>query len=161
MGLPDTAPLPDSSASIPYFMIRGTAYPSKPYLITVFSGALTQQQQIYNYRHSRAKRCIECAFGVLAAKWRVLKTVIATDLETTENIVFASVVLHNIVLTLEADNTSQKDTEMWEDNQERRLEQAGGAVHRGRPSQYGPWIREKLVTYFNGPGALPWQDSYS
>ncbi|GFN96238.1 hypothetical protein PoB_002274400 [Plakobranchus ocellatus] len=97
----------------------------------------------------------------LAAKWRVLKTVIATYLETAGNMVLASVVLHNALVTLEVDNASQKDTEIWEDNQERRLEQAGRAIHRGRPSQYGTWIKEKLATYFNGPGTLPWEDSYS
>ncbi|GFO41323.1 nuclease harbi1-like protein [Plakobranchus ocellatus] len=73
MGLPDTALLPDSPASIPYFMIGDAAYPLKPYLITPFSGALTQQQQIYNYRDSRTRKCIKCAFGVLAARWRVFK----------------------------------------------------------------------------------------
>ncbi|GFO18412.1 hypothetical protein PoB_004491700 [Plakobranchus ocellatus] len=57
-------------------------------------------------------------------------------------------------------NASQKDTEMWQDNQEKRLEQAEGAIHRGLPLQYGMWIREKLVTYFNGSGALSWQDNY-
>ncbi|GFN91125.1 hypothetical protein PoB_001763100 [Plakobranchus ocellatus] len=81
---------------------------------------------------------------------------------------------HHLILDLKEDesrfksyfrmgrNALQKDTEMWEDNQERRLEQAGGAInYHGRPSQYGMWIREKLVTYFNRSGALPWQDNYS
>ncbi|KAK3744323.1 hypothetical protein RRG08_030406 [Elysia crispata] len=79
MGLPRTAPLPDASASIHYFMPGDAAYPLNPYLITLFSGAPTRQQQIYNYRHSRARRCIECKFGVLASRWRVLKTTIATS----------------------------------------------------------------------------------
>ncbi|GFN73795.1 nuclease harbi1-like protein [Plakobranchus ocellatus] len=92
MGFPDTAPLPDSSARIPYFMMEDVAYPLKPYLITTFCGALTQQQ-IYNKCHSKARICIECAFGVLAARWRELKTGIATGFETTENIVLAVLVL--------------------------------------------------------------------
>ncbi|GFO42796.1 hypothetical protein PoB_006930100 [Plakobranchus ocellatus] len=64
----------------------------------------------------RARRCFECAFGVLAASWKVLKTVIATGFETTENIILAAVVLHNEVLTLETDNASLKDIDMREDN---------------------------------------------
>ncbi|GFO02819.1 hypothetical protein PoB_002932400 [Plakobranchus ocellatus] len=37
-------------------------------------------------------------------------------------------------LNAETDVASQRDTEMWEDNQERRLEQAGRAIRRSRPS---------------------------
>ena len=160
MGLPDTVPLPDSSASIPYVLLGDAAYPLKPYLVTPFSGVLARQQRIFNYRHSIARRCVECAFGVLAAKWRVLKTTIATDLETTEKIVLAAVVLHNAIITLEGCSASEKDVEMWEDNHERVQVQTGGLVHRGRPTQYGSWIREKLVTYFNTSGAVPWQEDY-
>lgn len=140
MGLRHTAPLPDGPASIPYFMLGNAAYPLKLYLMTPFSRALTHQQQIYNYRHNRVRRCIECTSGVLASRWRVLKTTIATDLETTGNIVLAAVALHNAVITLEGHIDLEKDMEMWEDNQERMQEQTGGIIHRDRPSQNGTWI---------------------
>ncbi|GFN92574.1 protein alp1-like [Plakobranchus ocellatus] len=66
MGLPDLAPLPDSpaSASFPYFLIGDAAYHLNPFLITLFSGPMTQQRQIlYNCRHSRVRKCIECALA--------------------------------------------------------------------------------------------------
>ncbi|XP_005103135.1 uncharacterized protein LOC101845256 [Aplysia californica] len=92
--LPGTAPpLPGSDIVLPYFLIGDSAYP-----LQRIGSNLTYERRIFSYRHSRARRCIECAFGVLASKWRVLKTAIEAKLETAEMIVLASVALHNAII---------------------------------------------------------------
>ncbi|GFO15608.1 dynein heavy chain 12, axonemal-like [Plakobranchus ocellatus] len=52
---------------------------------------------IYNYRHSRARRTIECPFGVLAGKWSVLNTTLNMLPENAIIVVLACCVLHNFV----------------------------------------------------------------
>lgn len=160
MSLPAHVPLPDQSAEVPYFMLGDAAYPLKSYLLTPFSGNLTPDMQIYNYRHARARRCVECAFGVLSARWRVLKSSIATDVTTAETIVLAAVVLHNAIITLEKSSTNEPDIERWEDRREATGYQGEENGGRGRPAQYAIWTRNRLVDYFMGPGALPWQEKY-
>jgi len=38
------------------------------------NGRVSRQKEISNYRLSRERRRVECAFGILIAKWRCLKT---------------------------------------------------------------------------------------
>lgn len=55
--------------------IGDEAFPLKTYLMRPIPGRSldNQQQKVYNYRVSRARRTIENAFGILVARWRVLK----------------------------------------------------------------------------------------
>lgn len=160
--LPVTAPpLPGSDIALPYFLIGDAAYPLQPYCMTPISSHLTYERRIFNYRHSRARRCIECAFGALAAKWRVLKTTIETRLETAEMIVLASVALHNAIICLEGIESNEADIEDWNDSSARN---EAGCLPRtrfqGRPSHHATWIRDQLVGYFTGVGKVDWQDNY-
>lgn len=158
LDLPCNAPpLPGSDVTLPYFLIGDSAYPLKPYLITRINSNLTYDRRIFNYRHSRARRCIECAFGLLASKWRVLKTTIETKVETVEMIVLSSIVLHNAIICLEGN--TDIEIEEWDDTHARNVSNTTRKF-QGRHGHHATWVRDQLVQYFVGPGKVSWQDDY-
>lgn len=57
------------------------------------------RERIYNYRISRARRCIENTFGIMSARWRVFHKTIFAPPETADKIVKATTCLHNYILT--------------------------------------------------------------
>ena len=52
-------------------------------------------QRIYNYRLSRARRTTENAFGILSIRWRVFRKPIKATVATVEDIIKATICLHN------------------------------------------------------------------
>nr|CAH7754475.1 unnamed protein product [Callosobruchus chinensis] len=60
------------------------------------------KQKNFNKRLSRARKTVECAFGILFAKWRIISSVIETG-ETTAYIIIKSIcILHNIIIEKES-----------------------------------------------------------
>lgn len=97
LNFPVPAPLPGRTKPVPYVFIADAAFPlhvhiMKPYMT---DASLSQEERVYNYRLSRARRVVESAFGILAAVFRVLRSPILLDPEKTELVVMACVVLHN------------------------------------------------------------------
>ena len=58
---------------------------------------MTEEERIYNYPLSRARRIIENAFGILANCFRCLLSTLQLSPEKLKHLVFATVVLHNIM----------------------------------------------------------------
>ena len=56
-----------------------------------------EEQRIYSYRLSRARRVIENSFGILCSKFLVFQKPIALHPDKVENVVLACVVLHNMM----------------------------------------------------------------
>ena len=54
-----------------------------------------EEERIYNYRHSRARQCIEKAFGIITAHWRIFHKPISATMENVENYALACLALHN------------------------------------------------------------------
>lgn len=73
----------------PYAIVGHNAFPLKIYLMKPFPGKnLTADQQIFNYRLSRARQVLENVFGILAAKFRVFRAAITLKPEYVNNICF-------------------------------------------------------------------------
>lgn len=58
---------------------------------------LTNERKAFNYRISRARKTVECAFGMLCSKFGVLQTSINCKVDTVDTIIQAICVLHNYI----------------------------------------------------------------
>ncbi|XP_031333930.1 protein ALP1-like [Photinus pyralis] len=90
--------LPNSRIKIPYFFVGGDAFTLMKHLMKPFKGLhLTLEQNIFNYRLSRARRVIENCFAILVTRWRIFTRTITASPSTVDSIVKATVCLHNFL----------------------------------------------------------------
>ena len=75
-------------------------YTMKPYP----QQGLSVEKRIYNYRHSRARRMSENLVGILANRWRFLRTTLLLPPETVETLVRTAIVLHNYLRAISSRN---------------------------------------------------------
>lgn len=95
---PPPCELPDSSEMLPHYIVGDAAFPLKQNLIRPYPGLrLPPLQETFNKRQSRARRTIENSFGVLVARWRILKNTLVMLPNSAEAVVKACVILHNFV----------------------------------------------------------------
>ncbi|GBL76461.1 hypothetical protein AVEN_77496-1 [Araneus ventricosus] len=97
LDIPAASPL-EGGKLFPYVILADQGFAMSENLIRSCGGkGLSDEKNIFNYRLSRARRCIECAFGIMACKWRIFYRSLNVDFELAENIVKAVCVLHNFV----------------------------------------------------------------
>ena len=95
--VPEDRKLSDSdNESLPYFLLGDEIFPLKKWLLRPFPGRnATEEETIYNYRHSRARRVIENAFGILTARWQIFQKLIRGTVANVERYTLACLALHN------------------------------------------------------------------
>ena len=74
MSLPVVECLEDSSTfgKVPYFLVGDETFYLQSWLLRPYPGqGISEKQRIFKYGLSRARRIIQNAFGILAARWRV------------------------------------------------------------------------------------------
>ena len=102
--IPPTDIIPETilNVPVPYVFIADEAYPLKVNLMRPYPARnLNEQQEYFNKRLSRARKCVECAFGILYAKWRILGKPIETNIEHACLIIKTTCILHNVIRDLD------------------------------------------------------------
>lgn len=152
--LPDEKCLPGTEGpKMPYFLLGDAAFGLHRHLLRPYGGThLTVEKKIFNYRHCRARRYIECAFGILSNKWRIFHRPINVQPDFATDIVKACVVLHNYVR--DRDGYIVEDIMSiagFEDTQ--RETTIRGGLHANN-------VRNIMCKYFmSSVGSVPWQMS--
>jgi hypothetical protein len=162
---PVSARLPDTEIQFPYCIVADDAFPlrdtiMKPYPHRNLSGS----QRIFNYRLSRARRCVENAFGILAARFRFLLSPICLSPEKVDVLILAACNLHNMLRTVAPNHYVCRADETHETTGNRsssgNKNQIPGAMVASRRSatKSAKQYRDSLCEFFNSPeGALIWQ----
>ncbi|XP_063623699.1 uncharacterized protein LOC134805527 [Cydia splendana] len=152
------APCPLSTNSelrVPYVIIGDEGFGLHENLLRPFGGThLDKNKRIFNYRLTRARRYVECVFGILANKWRIFHRPLDTDKTTAIWIVKACTVLHNFIrdeegLISNSDNSVSEEVQLENLPNERRT-RGGNAANS---------VRTEFMNYFmSEAGSVSWQD---
>lgn len=114
IGLPEKECLPGTKGpKVPYFFVADEAFGLHKQLLRPFAGhQLTVGKRVFNYRLSRARRYVECTFGILSNKWKIFHRAINLHPDFATGVVKACVILHNFVIERDGYNTEDAVTLM-------------------------------------------------
>lgn len=91
--------MPHTDIKTHYAFVSDEAFPLKLYMLRPYArDHLTDEQRIFNYRLSRARRVIENTFGILTVRWQILLNTICLNPENVTAIVKALVCLYNYIM---------------------------------------------------------------
>lgn len=147
---PQTLPGDDDGTPMPFVIVGDEAFALSQHIVRPYPRKnLSVKERVCNYRICRARRMVECTFGILANKWRIFHRPLDVETMLADNIVKSCCVLHNFV--------RRRDGIRVEDEcYECPLEGIPTIGVRG--SRKGTDMRQYLANYFTSPqGSVPWQ----
>lgn len=116
-------------------LLGDSAYPLSPWLLKPFHEGTNDPEEInFNKELSRARVSVECAFGILKGRWRILQKRLDSDIAFTNQIIIACCVLHNFCI--EAGDLWDEDGDGSEDDFPVRDGNADGADLRDFLKEY-------------------------
>lgn len=137
------------------------------------TGNLPNDQQIFNYRLSRARRIIENTFGILVAQWRIFRNHIKGNMELVNLIILVAVCLYNF-LRIKEENSNEDECHYCPPTLIDRIDQNEKEIDgdwrhdfkmdaftsfqsRREEKLAAMYIRDEFTKYFLNEGKLSWQ----
>lgn len=138
-----------SGPDMPHVLMADEAFALSRHLLRPYSKHnLNNKKRIFNYRLSRARRYIECTFGILISKWCIFHSALQLKLTNAEGVIQAWCVLHNII--------REKEGMSMEEEDEIHLPSVN--LCGLRPSNSVLPLCDQFADHFISPdGELPWQ----
>lgn len=154
IGFPEPRYLPNGTMKVPYVIVADDAFPlSKNIMKPYPHRGLSYDQRVFNYRLSRARRMVECAFGILANRWRILLNKIHLNPKKVEIITLTCVLLHNFLI-MESSGYKESDISS------KSLHQVNQQKTGNHSKTIAREIRDEFKNYFCSQyGSVPWQHS--
>lgn len=92
-----------SEQILPYVLLADEVFGLSKFFMRPFPRRteINLRKRVFNYRLSRARRMVECGFGILSAVWRIFKRPLLTNVENSKYIIKSCVALHNFILILQ------------------------------------------------------------
>lgn len=143
---------------VPYVLVGDDAFPLKPYLMKPYpSRGRNDEEVIFNYRLSRARRVVESAFGILVNRFRVLSHAMSLDPDKATDVTEACIALHNFLRTeKDVRYTASEPGRQTVDWPDRTLPFTGGNYSSDKARR----VRDELRKYFWNEGAVDFQWSH-
>ncbi|KAK3916620.1 Protein ANTAGONIST OF LIKE HETEROCHROMATIN PROTEIN 1 [Frankliniella fusca] len=172
---------------LPHVIIGDEAFALNYHLMIPFGGNyLSDEKNIFNYRLSRARKVIENAFGIMTARFRILRRCLVASEPTVRAVISAVVVLHNYLVLNEENLPADRRRylpEGFADHEQNghrvpgrwRAEAGGrddllqpvrhpigvafgGEEERGYGREEAEVVQRQFCDYFLSPqGRVPWQ----
>ena len=165
LGLPPPKTLPGAEhlGKLPHYIVGDEAFPlhknlMRPYPRPRRGVRIPKDQLIFNYHLSRARRCVENAFGILAQRFRLFNRRIQMKPENVVKVVKACTVLHNYLrdnrgyISTSLSLNPQREPYLPENGPVEDMEYIG--YHSARDIRA---LRDLFKRYFNGLGKVHWQ----
>lgn len=150
----------ENIGNLKFVLIGDERFPLNEHLLKPYAYRdITPLRRIYNYRLSRARNVVEDAFGMLAARFRILQTIInITKPDNIQYIVLACCALHNFLRR--KDTSGLNSNISGDDNIEASMAaftplRKKNAEKNARAAKA---TRKSYCDYFNGAGKVDWQD---
>lgn len=166
-GLPSDGKPQGSDRMLPYVFVADDAFPLQRHILKPFSHQTqSNEERIFSYRLSRARRTAENSFGILANRFRIFLSPINLSPNKVEVIVLACTALHNF---LRRDHVTQYTPEGSLDCEDvarctilpgtwRETPDLLQLQRKGRnTSTEAQSVRHDFMEYFNNEGAVSWQ----
>jgi hypothetical protein len=145
----------DDPLQVPYHFLGDDAFALGETMMKPFPNkSLEPKERVFNFRFSRGRRVIENAFGIMSARFRVLRVPIAQKYDNAVLTVQACVALHNFLID------QQQPTEHEVEHARVEQEQPGmqrPAGVRGQGTALGRVYRERMAEFFFGEGQVDFQ----
>ncbi|KAM3619274.1 uncharacterized protein V6R79_005436 [Siganus canaliculatus] len=140
----------------PHAFVADEAFPLRRNLMRPFPGrTLARDRKVFNYRLSRARLVVECAFGILACQWRLYRRALEVQPVVAEKCVKATCVLHNFLrLTTSTPVVRGASTDV-----DMELLPGLGRVAANNSGREAIRVRDTFSSYFSAEGAVQWKAS--
>ena len=162
LNIPEPAPLIDGGQNMPFVFVADAAFGLHENIMRPYPGVSTinnKNNRIFNYRLSHARQTIECAFGILSARFRIYKRALELQPHVVRKLIQATCVLHNYLRRNDKIYTEEVRDIPPENFTEPDDQLIDLPRTKQRATKQASTIRDQFRYYFVHEHKLPWQDN--